>query len=92
MPNPPLSSYIAPVLGIAVTTSASIAFEGIATRLTPTDIKALPAFGIKITVAVIGGLLAGKIAQIVVDNVESVRETVKNQTATEEVIVPSDEE
>lgn len=75
MTNPQLSKFVAPVLGIIVTTSASIAFDGIAKQLTPTDLKAVPAFGIKIGVAVVGGLIAGKIAQIVVDNVDSVIET-----------------
>lgn len=75
------SKFIAPVLGIVVTTSASIAFDGIAKQLVPSDLKALPAFGIKIGVAVVGGLLAGQIAQIVVDNVESVVETVTKDDA-----------
>jgi len=79
--NSHLSKFIAPVLGIVVTTSASIAFDGIAKQLVPSDLKALPAFGIKIGVAVIGGLLAGQIAQIVVDNVESVVETVTKDNA-----------
>lgn len=82
-----LSPFIAPVAGIMVTTSASIAFDGIAKQLVPQDLKALPAFGIKIGVAIIGGLLAGKIAQIVIDNVESVVETV---TPAESEEVPSD--
>lgn len=81
MTNSHLSKFIAPVLGIVVTTSASIAFDGIAKQLVPSDLKALPAFGIKIGVAVIGGLLAGQIAQIVVDNVESVVETVTKDNA-----------
>lgn len=85
MANSQLSKFIAPVLGIVVTTSASIAFDGIAKQLVPSDLKALPAFGIKIGVAVIGGLLAGQIAQIVVENVESVVETVTKTEESEEV-------
>lgn len=85
MTNSQLSKFIAPVLGIVVTTSASIAFDGIAKQLIPTDLKALPAFGLKIGVAVVGGLLAGQIAQIVVDNIESVVETVTKPTESEEV-------
>lgn len=87
MANSQLNKFIAPVLGIVVTTSASIAFDGIAKQLIPTDLKALPAFGLKVGVAVVGGLLAGQIAQIVVDNVESVVETVtnKNEAESEEV-------
>lgn len=77
--------FIAPILGIAVTTSASIAFDGLAKQLVPSDLKALPAFGIKIGVAIVGGLLAGKIAQIVVDNIESVVETVNGPEESEEV-------
>lgn len=84
-----LSPFIAPVVGIIVTTSASIAFDGIAKQLVPSDLKALPAFGIKIGVAVIGGLLAGKIAQVVVDNIESVVETM---TPAESEEVPSEQE
>lgn len=84
-----LSKFIAPVLGIVVTTSASIAFDGIAKQLVPSDLKALPAFGIKIGVAVIGGLLAGQIAQVVVNNVESVVETVTNKHEESDE-VPSD--
>lgn len=84
-----LSKFIAPVLGIVVTTSASIAFDGIAKQLVPTDLKSLPAFGIKIGVAVIGGLIAGNIAQIVVDNINSVVETVNAAAESEEV--PSEE-
>lgn len=89
MTNSQLSKFIAPVLGIVVTTSASIAFDGIAKQLIPTDLKALPAFGLKIGVAVVGGLLAGQIAQIVVDNIESVVETMNPPAASEEV--PSEE-
>lgn len=85
MTNSQLSKFIAPVLGIVVTTSASIAFDGIAKQLIPTDLKALPAFGLKIGVAVVGGLLAGQIAQIVVDNIESVVETVNQSAESEEV-------
>lgn len=85
MTNSQLSKFIAPVLGIVVTTSASIAFDGVAKQLVPSDLKALPAFGIKIGVAVIGGLLAGQIAQIVVNNVESVVETVTKPEESEEV-------
>jgi len=88
--NSQLSKYIAPVLGIVVTTSASIAFDGIAKQLVPTDLKALPAFGIKIGVAVIGGLLAGQIAQIVVDNVESVVETVTTKPEEGEEVASED--
>ena len=90
MANSQLSKYIAPVLGIVVTTSASIAFDGIAKQLVPTDLKALPAFGIKIGVAVIGGLLAGQIAQIVVDNVESVVETVTTKPEEGEEVASED--
>lgn len=84
-----LSKFIAPVLGIVVTTSASIAFDGVAKQLIPTDLKAIPAFGLKVGVAVIGGLLAGQIAQIVVNNVESVVETVTNKPEESEE-VPSE--
>lgn len=81
-----LSQYIAPVLGIVVTTSASIAFDGVAKQLVPSDLKAVPAFAIKIGVAVVGGIIAGKIAQVVVDNVESVIETsMKAAEESEEV-------
>lgn len=90
MANSQLSKYIAPVLGIVVTTSASIAFDGIAKQLVPTDLKALPAFGIKIGVAVVGGLLAGQIAQIVVNNVESVVETVTNKPEEGEEVASED--
>ena len=85
MPKSQLSKFIAPVLGIVVTTSASIAFDGIAKQLIPSDLKALPAFGLKIGVAVVGGLLAGQIAQVVVDNIESVVETMEKQETSEEV-------
>lgn len=84
-----LSQFIAPVLGIVVTTSASIAFDGVAKQIVPTDLKAVPAFGIKIGVAVVGGLIAGKIAQIVVENVESIVETVTTEESEE---VASEEE
>jgi hypothetical protein len=84
-----LSPFIAPVLGIVVTTSASIAFEGIAKQLVPSDLKAVPAFGVKIGVAVVGGIIAGKIAQIVIDNAQSVVDTVvkpeSEEVASEEV-------
>lgn len=85
-----IAPFIAPVLGIAVTTSASIAFDGIADKLVPTDLKAIPAFGIKVGVAIVGGLLAGKIAQIVVDNVEAVR--LAATPASEEIVFTSDQE
>ena len=85
-----LSPFIAPVVGIIVTTSASIAFDGVAKQLVPSDLKALPSFGIKIGVAVIGGLLAGKIAQIVVDNIESVVETLN--PAESETVASAQEE
>lgn len=81
-----LTPFIAPVLGIVVTTSATIAFDGLAKQVIPTDLKAIPAFGIKLGVAVVGGLIAGKLAQTVVDNVESVITTVTNQEEAEEVI------
>ncbi|AWN03390.1 hypothetical protein PBI_COUNT_68 [Microbacterium phage Count] len=87
-----LSKFIAPVLGIVVTTSASIAFDGVAKQLVPSDLKAVPAFGIKIGVAVVGGLLAGRIAQIVVENVESVVETVTKENESEEVTSEEQEE
>jgi len=78
-----VSPFFAPVVGIIVTTSASIAFDGVAKQLVPTDLKALPAFGIKIGVAIVGGLLAGKLAQIVTDNINSVVETVYPESETE---------
>lgn len=84
-----LSPFIAPVAGIIVATSASIAFDGVAKQLFPSDLKALPAFGIKIGVAVIGGLIAGKIADIVTTNIESVVETM---TPAESEEVPSPQE
>lgn len=84
-----LSKFIAPVLGIVVATSTSIAFDGVTERLIPNDLKALPTFGIKIGMAVVGGLIAGKIAQIVVDNVESVVETATNKPEESEE-VPSE--
>ena len=87
-----LSKFIAPVLGIVVTTSSSIAFDGVAKQLVPSDLKAVPAFGIKIGVAVVGGLLAGRIAQIVVENVESVVETVTKENESEEVTSEEQEE
>ena len=87
-----LSKFIVPVLGIVVTTSASIAFDGVAKQLVPSDLKAVPAFGIKIGVAVLGGLLAGRIAQIVVENVESVVETVTKENESEEVTSEEQEE
>ena len=87
-----LSKFIAPVLGIVVTTSASIAFDGVAKQLVPSDLKAVPAFGIKVGVAVVGGLLAGRIAQIVVENVESVVETVTKENESEEVTSEEQEE
>jgi len=74
-----VSPFFAPVVGIIVTTSASIAFDGVAKQLVPTDLKALPAFGIKIGVAIVGGLLAGKLAQIVTDNIESVVGTLSHE-------------
>ena len=80
-----LSPLIAPVLGLVVTTSASIAFEGIAKQLVPSDLKAVPAFGVKIGVAVVGGILAGKIAQVVIDNAQSVVDTVTKNYESEEV-------
>lgn len=80
-----LTKFIAPVLGIVVTTSASIAFDGVAKQLVPADLKAVPAFGVKLGVAVLGGLLAGKIAQVVVDNVESVRTTIEEARNHEDV-------
>lgn len=80
-----LSPYIAPVLGLVVTTSASIAFEGLAKQLVPSDLKAIPGFGVKIGVAVVGGILAGKLAQIVIDNAQSVVDTVTNATESDEV-------
>ena len=79
-----LSNMVAPVVGIVVSTSAGIAFDGIAKQLVPTDLKALPAFGIKIGVAVVGGLLAGKLADIVVKNVESVVNTARTHPESEE--------
>lgn len=87
-----LSKFIAPVLGIVVTTSASIAFDGVAKQLVPSDLKAVPAFGIKVGVAVVGGLLAGRIAQIVVENVESVVETVTKENESEEATSEEQEE
>lgn len=80
-----LSPLIAPVLGLGVTTAASIAFESGAKLVIPSDLKAVPAFGVKIGVAIVGGILAGKIAQIVVDNVQSVVDTVANMKESEEV-------
>jgi len=86
-----LSKFIAPVAGLVVTTSASIAFDGVAKQLVPSDLKAVPAFGIKLGVAVVGGLLAGKIAQIVVDNIESVRTTVEQSRISEDVASEQEE-
>jgi hypothetical protein len=85
-----LSPFIAPIAGIVVTTSASIAFDGIAKQITPTDLKALPAFGIKIGVAVVGGLLAGKIGDIVATNINSVVETVTKTGESEDVSSPEE--
>lgn len=87
-----VSPFLAPVVGIIVTTSASIAFDGVAKQLVPTDLKALPAFGIKIGVAIVGGLLAGKLAQIVTDNINSVVETVYSESEPENETVAPDPE
>lgn len=78
-----LSQFIAPALGLVVTTSASIAIDGIAKQVVPTDMKAVPAFAVKLGVAVIGGLVAAQIAQVVVKNVESVVETVTTNEGEE---------
>lgn len=79
-----LAQLVSPVVGIVIQTSAGIAFDGIAKQLFPTDLKALPAFGIKIGVAVVGGLIAGKIADYVADNLASVIDTVSSKPAENE--------
>jgi hypothetical protein len=68
-------------LGVAIQTSAGIAFDGIATQATPTDLKSVPTFAIKIGVAIVGGLIAGKIADYVVNNVASVVSTLSDPPA-----------
>jgi hypothetical protein len=87
-----VKDHIPTVLGIVVTTSASIAFDGVAKQLVPTDLKAIPAFGIKVGVAIVGGLLAAKLSQIVMDNVESVITTVTADPVPDEEEVPSAKE
>jgi hypothetical protein len=87
-----VKDHIPTVLGIVVTTSASIAFDGVAKQLVPSDLKAIPAFGIKIGVAIVGGLLANKLAQIVIDNVESVITTVTADPVPDDEEAPSEKE
>lgn len=82
-----LSAFIAPVVSIIATSSTSIAVEGLVKQLTPVDLKAVPAFGIKVGAAVVGGLIAAKIGAIVLENVNSVVETVTN-TEESEIVDP----
>lgn len=79
-----LSQLIAPVVGIVVTTSASIAFNSTAEILLPKDMKPVVAFTTKIGVAVIGGLLAGRIAGEVTDRIT---EVVKATTPVNDQVV-----
>lgn len=81
-----LSALIAPVAGLIVQTSTSIALDGVVKQLVPSDLKALPAFGIKLGTAVIGGLIAAKIAGYAMDNIQSVVDTATKQPESEEVV------
>lgn len=69
------SKLIAPAVGIIVSFSANIAFEGIAKQILPTDLKALPSFGIKLGSAIVGAFIAERITKLVTENVSSVVET-----------------
>lgn len=67
-----LTALIAPVTAIVVSTSAGVAVDSAVKMLVPVGIKALPAFGIKLGTAIVGGLIGAKLASIVTDNIAGV--------------------
>lgn len=78
-----LTALIAPVTSLLVSASTSVAIDNAVKIITPPNVKAVTSFGIKVGTIIIGGIIAGKIADYTVKNVEAVIETVKN-TGVEE--------
>lgn len=83
-----LAALVPTIGGIVASASSGIAVEELVKHLTPVDIKAVPAFSIKIGAAIVGGLIAAKVGSIVVENLTSVVETVTNKTDEADDVEP----
>ena len=81
-------AILSPVVGLVATTSTAIAVEGLVKYLTPIGLKAVPAFGVKIGGAILGAVIAGKVADIAVTATNSVIETVRSKPEAEPVEAP----
>lgn len=77
------SQLIPAVAGIVVSFSTGIVVDKIADQVFPADMKAVPAFGIKLGVAVAGWLISQRVAKVVTDNLEAVVATLKPEESEE---------
>lgn len=78
-----LGTILSPVVGVIVTTSTGVAIEGLVKLITPVGLKAVPSFAVKIGGALVSAVVAGKVAEIAVDAIESVIETVRSTPESE---------
>ena len=85
-----LTALIAPVTNLVVSYSAGSVVGSVVKLAMPVGMKALPAFGINLGSAVVGGVVGLKVSGIVGKNLKKVMDAVKAQD--ESVKTDSDEE
>lgn len=84
-----LAALIPAVTGIVVSTGVGVAIDNAVKIILPPATKAVTGFGIKVGVAIAGGIIGGKIANYVSTNLESVITTV-NETGAEVISAQED--
>jgi len=78
-----LTALIPFVISTAVSVSASVAVDSAVKMVVPIGIKALPAFGIKLGTAIVGGFVGMKLGNLVEANVNEVINIVNHDDALE---------
>ena len=79
-----LTALIPFVASTVVSTSAGVAVDSAIKLLVPLGIKTIPAFGIKIGTAIVGGIIGMKVGALVEKNLTEVIAIVKSIGAEEE--------
>ena len=67
-----LTALIPFIAHTVVSTSAGVAVDSAVKMLVPVGIKALPAFGIKIGTAIVSGVIAMRVGNLVQSNAEAI--------------------
>ena len=83
-----LTALIPLVANIVVSTSAGVAVDSAVKMLVPIGIKALPAFGIKLGTAIVGGVISMRIGHLIQTNTEAIISELT--TADQEESIPED--